>query len=131
VATTDATDPNAPPVDAFERLRTAQQTWNDSSLDRNKTAVRSGLEADSKAATTWINNKISMLNRDIAELEKQLGDGAEANMLPIQVVNAEGVTITDEDRTAAPSKSKSNVICQKAVLTCDSRSHWKTGTARG
>jgi hypothetical protein len=108
-AALDTPAPEAPPPDAFKKLAEAQQAWNESSLTRNKNAVRSGLEADTRAATTWINNKIEMLQRDIKELEKQLGGGAEANMLPLQVLNAEGVTITDEERTAAPSESSNKM----------------------
>jgi hypothetical protein len=82
---------------AFKRLAKAQQTWNVSSLSRNKNTVRSSQKADTDAAQIWLESKIKQLNGEIEELGRHLGSGAETNHPLLKVVNEEGITITEED----------------------------------
>jgi hypothetical protein len=52
-------------------------------------------------AKTWLTNKTAMLTRDIEALQKQLGGDA-GKVIPMQVIDERGVTITDEERVANP-----------------------------
>ena len=85
----------------FQQLIAEQGKWTEASLDRNKAVARSASDADMKTARTWLTNKIGMLTRDIEALENQLGGDA-GKVIPMQVIDEKGVTITDEARVADP-----------------------------
>jgi hypothetical protein len=130
--TAAATPPTTEPdeKDPFKRLITAQQTWNDSSLSRNNSTVRTSLETESKAAQGWLDSKIKQLNDEIKELERHLGSAADSSNL-VKVVNEEGVTITDEDRKANPRMSQSLSLPFHASNTdMWFRTCWKTSSRR-
>jgi len=96
--------PEAAPDNPFENLRKAQQEWSDTSLSRNKATVRTSVDTETKAASGWLEKKIKQLEGEIKELKVQLGDGAEGKLLPLKVINEQGITITDADRSADPRK---------------------------
>ncbi|KAF2745726.1 hypothetical protein M011DRAFT_504598 [Sporormia fimetaria CBS 119925] len=86
----------------FKKLVEAQQQWNDASLSRNKNTVRSNVETESKTAQNWLKKKIGQLTAEIEDLEKQLGGGGEAQLMPPTVYNQEGIAISEDDMKVNP-----------------------------
>lgn len=120
--------PETPPDNPFENLRKAQQEWGETSLSRNKATVRTSIDTETKAASGWLEKKIKQLEEEIKQLEVQLGDGAEGKLLPLKVVNEQGITITEAERSADPRKF---LLCYLGYPTKVSfRTSWETCSGR-
>ncbi|KFZ15398.1 hypothetical protein V501_02726 [Pseudogymnoascus sp. VKM F-4519 (FW-2642)] len=100
-------DPEVPnPITApMTTLAKAQSDWNEASLNRNKSTVRGELKQSSDAALLWINSKIKKIESEIEELKAKLPQKGAAGLVSrgLQVINANGVTISEDDRNASPS----------------------------
>lgn len=108
------------PNDPFQRLVDEQAKWTESSLDRNKATARSHSESHVQAAQLWLNSRMDTLRADINTLEGQLG-GASGKLMPMQVVDERGVTITDDELKADPGK---DTPCTFPLLLSLWRNRW-------
>ncbi len=99
--------PNGAPSNAepneFQNLITAQNKWNEASLDRNNTSVRENMESDGSKARLWLAKRTEALKREISDLESLL-PGSGRDMMALQVIDENGVTIKSEDARADRSK---------------------------
>ena len=94
-----------PPVaDPVIALTKAQSDWKEASLNRNKSTIRGELKPSGDEALRWINSKIKQIQGEIDELKAKLPQGGVAGLVGggLQVINANGVTITEDDRKASP-----------------------------
>ena len=89
-------------------LTKAQSDWNEASLNRNKSTVRGELKQSGDEALRWINSKIQKIQGEIDELKAKLPQKGAAGLVSggLQVINANGVTITEDDRNASPGMSR-------------------------
>jgi hypothetical protein len=93
--------PKANPITALTK---AQSDWNESSLNRNKSTVRGELKQSGDTALLWINSKIKQIEGQIAELKAKLPNRGKAGLVTggLQVINSNGVTVTEDDLLATP-----------------------------
>ncbi|QYT05579.1 hypothetical protein H0G86_012470 [Trichoderma simmonsii] len=102
-------DPNAAKKDSpLSALEKAQKDYTKKSLSRTTAAVRD-IEGSNKANVKgWLDARIGQLEADISDLKEQLGiakaaEQSPAKLLPLPVVNENGIVITDEEARADPS----------------------------
>ncbi|KAL6798483.1 hypothetical protein J3E68DRAFT_449402 [Trichoderma sp. SZMC 28012] len=100
-------DPNAAKKESpLSKLESAQKDYTEKSLSRTTATVRD-IEGSNKANVKgWLDARIGQLEADISDLKEQLGiakEQAQAKLLPLPVVNENGIVITDEEARADPS----------------------------
>ncbi|QYT05580.1 hypothetical protein H0G86_012470 [Trichoderma simmonsii] len=120
-------DPNAAKKDSpLSALEKAQKDYTKKSLSRTTAAVRD-IEGSNKANVKgWLDARIGQLEADISDLKEQLGiakaaEQSPAKLLPLPVVNENGIVITDEEARADPSNSSSSPFSRGATLSSSTR----------
>lgn len=113
-------DPNAAKKESpLSKLENAQKDYTEKSLSRTTATVRD-IEGSNKANVKgWLDARIGQLEADISDLKEQLGiakEQAQAKLLPLPVVNENGIVITDEEARADPSNSFSSPFSRGATL---------------
>ena len=88
----------------FDDLLKAQNEWKQSSLKLNKKAVEGAQAAEAKEVSSYLNLRIENIKKEITDLEAQLPSNKA--LLP-EVLDQEGIPITDNDIKKDPGKSLS------------------------
>lgn len=117
-------DPNAAKKESsLSKLGNAQKDYTEKSLSRTTATVRD-IDGSNKANVKgWLDARIGQLEADISDLKEQLGIAkateqapSPAKLLPLPVVNENGIVITDEEARADPSNSSSSPFSRGATL---------------
>ncbi|KAL6819265.1 hypothetical protein V8C43DRAFT_326288 [Trichoderma afarasin] len=129
-------DPNAAKKESpLSKLENAQKDYTEKSLSRTTATVRD-IEGSNKANVKgWLDARIGQLEADISDLKEQLGIAkatdqapSPAKLLPLPVVNENGIVITDEEARADPSiKNPSN----PDIEDLDNEESWRNKTDDG
>ncbi|OPB40225.1 hypothetical protein A0O28_0003040 [Trichoderma guizhouense] len=129
-------DPNAAKKESsLSKLGNAQKDYTEKSLSRTTATVRD-IDGSNKANVKgWLDARIGQLEADISDLKEQLGIAkateqapSPAKLLPLPVVNENGIVITDEEARADPSiKNPSN----PDIEDLDNEESWRNKTDDG
>ncbi|EPE30037.1 hypothetical protein GLAREA_13085 [Glarea lozoyensis ATCC 20868] len=107
---------------AMADLVKANKDWQTAGLSKTATSVRESQKAEGATARVWIKTRIEQINTQIADLKANLKSiGAPAKSMQLQVVNAKGIVISDDDLKADPEmagKSVSQEADQWTRVSC-------------
>ncbi|KKO98960.1 hypothetical protein THAR02_08924 [Trichoderma harzianum] len=125
-------DPNAAKKESpLSKLENAQKDYTEKSLSRTTATVRD-IEGSNKANVKgWLDARIGQLEADISDLKEQLGiakEQAQAKLLPLPVVNENGIVITDEEARADPSIKNPS---KPDIEDLDNEESWRNKTDDG
>lgn len=120
-------DPNAAKRESpLSKLENAQKDYTKKSLSRTTATVRDIEGSNKDNVQGWLDARIGQLKADISDLKEQLGiakaaEQSPAKLLPLPVVNENGIVITDEEARADPSNSSSSPFSRGATLGSSTR----------
>ncbi|PTB52852.1 hypothetical protein M431DRAFT_557412 [Trichoderma harzianum CBS 226.95] len=127
-------DPNAAKGDSpLSVLEKAQKDYTEKSLSRTTATVRDIEGSNKDNVKGWLDARIGQLEADISDLKEQLGiakaaEQAPAKLLPLPVVNENGIVITDEEARADPSIKNPS---KPDIEDLDNEESWRNKTDDG